>query len=358
MMKPVYARDGSAEFNAWLHNTLLRIADDVERVLGADLTALILGGGYGRGEGGVVHIDGKEMPYNDFDFTLITTRKTGLPLDRLAEVCAPYARELGIHVDFSRPLTLRDVKAWPHWLVWHDLLNGHVALKGPEDVLRRHAPEWLNEPLPPVEAAKLLLNRGTGVLWALRVVRQVEPSPDPDFVRRNHYKCALSLGDALLICFRRYTVKYSGRDEIFEELERNEPRVAALDLSPLYKEALRFKFRPDLFASDMLTEKELCAMAQRWGRVFLLVEQERTGRVWKSLDEYVAWRGVREPAEHTLTGTARNIVRNAQMGMLSRRYPREALYRKLPVLLGLSSGNVKDWARESHEYLRVWDRFN
>lgn len=357
-MTPIYAVDGSATFNASLHETLLRIAERVEESLGNNLVALILGGGYGRGEGGLVQQDGIERPYNDLDFTLLVARKSRVAWDRLHEIGKCFARELGIHVDFSRPLTVSDVEHWPQWLMWYDLLNGHVVLKGPKDILTGHAPSALKGPLPAIEATRLLLNRGTGLLWALRVVRGVEPPPDEDFVRRNFYKCALALGDALLITYGRYTTAYRGRDLILADLNRTEPAVAAFQLTALYDEALRFKFRPDLVAPHTPDEQSLQQLAQVWGQIFLHVENVRTHRTWSSLRQYVQWRGIRETDQHGFRLLGRNLVRNLQMKRLSCTYPREALYVRLPVLLGLVEGQVQDWPKETHIFLDVWNRFN
>ncbi len=357
-MTHMYSGDGSIAFNERLHETLLRVADQVEEALGGNLVALVLGGGYGRGEGGVVQQNGVERPYNDLDFTLLVARKSRVKWKRLRDIGEYFAKELEIHVDFSRPLTLADVERWPHWLMWYDLLNGHVVLRGVSDILTRHAPSKLQEPLPAIEGTRLLLNRGTGLLWALRVVRGIESSPDEDFVRRNYYKCALALGDALLIGHRSYTTAYRGRDRLVAALERSEPNVAAFHLGTLYDEALRFKFRPDRVDGQVPSERALKTLAQAWGSVFLHVETVRTGRAWPSFREYVLWKGTREADQHGLKRCARNVVRNLQLGRLSWRYPREALYARLPVLLGLVEGSVRDWPQETGNYLRVWDRFN
>ena len=151
--------------------------------LGDNLTALILGGGYGRGEGGVILVDGAEMPYNDLDLTLMVGRKSKIPWTSLQSVGNTFAKEFHIHVDFSRPLTIQDVEKWPNWLMWHDLVNGHVVLKGPSDILISHAPLAVREQLPTIEGTRLLLNRGAGLLWALKIVRNSEKEPDNSFYK-------------------------------------------------------------------------------------------------------------------------------------------------------------------------------
>lgn len=357
-MRPTYAQHASARFNDWLHEVLQRLTADVQRALEENLVALILGGGYGRGEGGIICDDGIERPYNDLDLTLVVRRKRRCPWDRLDEIKKRYETELGIEIDFSRPLTIGDIKRWPHWLMWYDLLHGHVVLAGPPDILTAHAPARLNDPPPTIEATRLLLNRGAGLLWAERIVRRIESPPDDDFVRRNYFKCALALGDALLIVHRRFATPYRGRDARLERLMAERSDVAALELASLYRAALQFKFRPDRAPDGSLDRTRLRGLGERWGAVFLYVERHRTGRAWSTLSDYVRWSGLREPEQHTPVRLVRNVIRNRQLGLWSWRYPREQLYRRLPVLLGLTDASVSDWATETGRFLDIWRRFN
>jgi hypothetical protein len=355
---PTYSEHGSKEFNDGLHRSLEQIADEVQSALAGNLVALILGGGYGRGEGGVIRTGTQEMPYNDLDFVVVVNSKSKLPTEKLRTISNKFGQLLSIHVDFSRPLTLSEIERWPCTLMWQDLLLGHVVLKGQSDVLEQHAPPGLRQPLPAVEATRLLLNRGAGLLWALRVQLGTEQPPDRDFVRRNYYKCALSLGDALLITYRRYTTQYRGRDEILDGLIRDEPQLTPLDLKELYREALTFKFTPDSVTAPAFNEQELKLLAQKWGEVFLAIERMRSGIAFKSLKDYVDWKGIREKDQHSVSSVGRNVARNLQMKRLSWRYPREGLYRSLPGLLGLVREVNQDWPKESHDFLEIWKRFN
>jgi hypothetical protein len=357
-MNVVYAREGSEEFNNRLHAVLLRIGVDVATAMGENLVALLLGGGYGRGEGGVLTTPGGELPYNDLDFTLVVKHKGATPWPSLKAISERYGDELKIHVDFSRPLTLKDIRNWPHWLMWYDLVHGHVVLYGEPDILRRHAPVSLLEPLPLIEAVRLLLNRGAGLLWALRVLKGLEKEQDKDFVRRNYYKCALALGDALLMAYGRYTSVYYGRDARLSSLREKHAEIAAFDLDALYREALRFKFKPADCPVEGFDEARLGQLAIRWGAIFLHVERMRTSHRWASLAAYTQWRGLREKDQHTPEKILRNLVRNREMGRWSWRYPREELYRQLPVLLSLTPGTILDWDAASASFLKTWDRFN
>ena len=357
-MNTIYADHGSNEFNARMHEVCTRIGDAVKRAVGDNFVALLLGGGYGRGEGGVVRVSGMEQPYNDLDFTLIVKRKNRVPWDKLNHISEKFEKEIHIDVDFSRPLTLRDVRNWPHWLMWHDLLNGHIVTAGDADVLSANAPVSLKARLRPIEATRLMLNRGAGLLWALRVARGTEPEPDNDFIRRNYYKCILAMGDALLIAHGRFATPYRGRDERIFKLEKDFSAIAVFQLGTLYEEALRFKFQPDVLPDSTFSETVLIDLSKRWGAVFLHVEKVRTGREWFSLTQYVKWGGLREIEQHSLKKIARNLVKNRQIGIWSWRYPRESLYIQLPVLLGLTDRRAQDWPEESARFLEIWDRFN
>lgn len=353
-----YAPFATPEFNGRLHESLMLLARDVRGAVGDNLLALVLGGGYGRGEGAVVRRDGRERPYNDLDLALVV-RAPRLAADPLDAVRAHYEAELGIQVDFSRPLTVRDIRRWPSCLMWQDFLNGHVTLEGPPDVLSRNAPSRLREPLPAIEATRLLLNRGAGLLWAWRVVREFEEAPDDDFVRRNYHKCALALGDALLIAYGRFTTRYQGRECRLRWLERERLAVARLDLGSLYQQALAFKFAPDEFPPQPPHRGEMRELERRWSDVLLHVESLRTGRAWDSAEDYAAWTGLREPEQHRLSRLPRNLARNLQSGVLSTRYPREALYRELPRLLGVARGpHGGAWNDASAAFLEIWKRCN
>jgi len=354
----VYASHASAEFNARLDAVLRRLTADTATELGRELVVLVLGGGYGRGEGGVVVRDGREQPFNDLDLTIVVRHRRRVPLARLDPICRRYAGELGIHVDFSRPLTPADVRRLPHWLMWQDLVNGHIELAGPPGWLRAHAPPRILEPLPAIEATRLLLNRGAGLLWAMRVVDGLEPEPDEGFVRRNWYKCALALGDALLIAHRRHATPYRGRDERLAARAREDPEVAGLDLLELYRRALGFKFRPDLAPAVPETREALAGLAALWAAVLLHVETVRTRRCWEDLDDYVQWPGLREPEEHTPGKVLRNLAHGLRRRRPSLRYPREELYTALPALLGQAGELPPDWDRASRDFLATWSRFN
>ena len=50
----LYARHASVDFNARMQGWLTSLSGEVRQAMGENLIALVLGGGYGRGEGGVL----------------------------------------------------------------------------------------------------------------------------------------------------------------------------------------------------------------------------------------------------------------------------------------------------------------
>ena len=345
-----YAPRASAEFNARLEASLVVLADDFRRTLGDDLVALVLGGGYGRGEGAVVRRDGVEHPYNDLDLMLVVRPGHRIDRRRVAALQERHEALLGLEIDVGRLLTVEDIARWPCWLMWHDLVTRHQVLHGPPNVLTAHAPARVYEPLPVVEGTRLLLNRGAGLLWALRVARRIEAAPDDDFARRNFYKCALALGDALLIAHRRFTSRYEGRDARLRELLDTQPAVSPI--IGLYEKALLFKLSPDQLPAHAPQEDELDALARDWWRVFVTVENVRTEGRYDTPAATLADTKPREPALSQPSRWARNLLHNLRNGRLSVSYPRERLYRALPPLL-LERGETT-WPAAGEAFLRAW----
>ena len=64
-----YTVDGSDALEARLRELCDRVLREVRKVVPArKLEGLLLAGGYGRGEGGVLHTPDGDLPYNDLDF--------------------------------------------------------------------------------------------------------------------------------------------------------------------------------------------------------------------------------------------------------------------------------------------------
>jgi len=352
----ILAAHASPRFNGRLARRLARLAGELAHAAGPDLLAVVLGGGYGRGEGGVRVEGGVEQPYNDVDLFVVMAGARRWPHGTLERLARLRENGLGVPVDVGRPLTVEAVAAWPAWLMWHELLHGHVVLHGPADVLTAHASPAAWGPPPAIEATRLLLNRGAGLLWAWRVVRGADTGTDPDFVRRNRMKAEQALGDAWLIACGRHRTALAGRADDLATLCRERPDAAARTDDSAYRAALAFKLRPDTPPLAQPAEDGLADTAGRWRSTFLYLEAERAGRPFSDPDDYAAWPALREPTSGAL-GTLANLARGARLGRPSWRHPREALYRELPLLLEGPGAFPDAWARRGARFLDAWRRF-
>jgi len=354
-MTATLAPAGSPHFNRELASTLESLGRAMRARFGPSLVALVLGGGYGRGEGAVRHVDGRERAYNDLDLFAVSTART---LSGVDEVCRPFAERLGVHVDVGRPLRVEEIRRWSPALMWYDLVHGHRVVVGDAGILRDNVPGRVRRELPAHEAVRLLLNRGMGLLWALRVAHGVAPAPegDADFVRRNAFKTMLALGDAPLIAHGRYVSAAAGRGSRFVHLSREHAPVAALGVEAAFMRALRFKVDPDRFAGPVGREA-LGDLALAWERVLLYVDGVRAGAAWRDLDGFCSARPCREPGAGHWTRWPANAARNLSSGRLSVTHPRERLYRELPRLLAGAGAPTAGWAAASADALSRWRRF-
>lgn len=205
---------------------ILGVRADLDRLAIPGLAGVVLGGGYGRGEGGVKP-DGTLS--NDLDFFAIaaegaTDRDAAAIAAALSPLGADWTSRLGIDVDFTAKAPFR-LRHDADRLMVQELLRGHADVWGASGTtLFAGIPLRDASELPWTEAIRLLANRGMGLLFAR------EPARSPDFTARNIMKAVLGSGDARLIA--RHAYRW-----------RAEDRAAALSL-PAYSRALEWKFRP------------------------------------------------------------------------------------------------------------------
>jgi len=352
-----YAWHGSAAFDDFIESQLKELAEDTAVALGDNLDALILAGGYGRGEGGIVVLNGCERPYNDLDLIPVLKSQDQKAESLLLPISRKYAGRLGIHVDFSRPLTRAAIGRLPHKLMWQDLLHGHIVISGDQEILIKHMPSLMRETLPMIEASHLLLNRGAGLIWSIGILEGYIENSESDFVRRNYFKAALALGDALLIAHGRHQTAYRGRDRLLEKLADEVSFPYRQELLPLYNRSLVFKFSPDQESGFKADLSLIRSLAEMFVAVFLYIEGRRMHKSFICAAEYCASDVVREASEHALKKLPRNLYYNLKSGRLSLLYPRDRLYRLMPALLS-SSSKESGWQHRCHAFLSTWEKFN
>ncbi|MEK6976216.1 MAG: hypothetical protein AABY18_07730 [Candidatus Thermoplasmatota archaeon] len=193
------------------------------------LRALILTGGFARGEGGVR--DG--APQNDYD--LVAVRGFGPPRVPYARMRADLEKRLGLHVD------LATVAAWRLPRVGRSVFWYETALRGRvlwgEDLLGR-VPVRDPKDLDPREGLRLLANRAAGLLLATEAASE-------DAVRLQAAKALLASFDAELLAAGHFAPSQRERWVLFQGLlatHKVAPRL--LPTVRAWQWAYRFKLDP------------------------------------------------------------------------------------------------------------------
>lgn len=312
------------------------LAEDSASVPG--LRALMLGGGYGRGEGGVFTAApgvGSEL-FNDLEFYLFAESSPRALMNRWVH---EGEQRVGLEIEIKAMAPSRFAQARPS-MFFYDLLNGHVHVAGdaswvaslPADLSRAEA-------IPPDEAGRLLVNRGMSLLRCLRWARGELPLPD-GFCARITGKLKLALADAALCSEGRY--HWSCR-------ERNKRLSAVAEAPPdwdrmvaWHGEGVEFKLHPhrrDGEPGDQWTA--LDDLRRTWLSTFLWVESRRLGENFRTAEDYGNFRGKLFPAEKpwsNMLRRMRDLRRPQRTPFALGDHPRAAIWRSLALLLDGGSG--------------------
>lgn len=225
-----------------------RVERDLEAItaiiasaLGKNLAALLLVGGYARGEGGRQGDGPDAAPFNDYD--LVAVLRSSDPEGRaLTAIAASDAtRKVGLEVDLW-PITVAELRVAPPTLFWLDVALGSVrVLLGDPSVLDGVARITVRD-VPLEEAARLLANRATGL--ALSRLED-DATRDPMRAARHVYKAIIACGDARLLAAGAYSAKVVDRAAALERLA--DRGLVNADLAGAYRAAAMFRARPDRF---------------------------------------------------------------------------------------------------------------
>lgn len=339
---PRFTVDGSAELEAHLARTCERIAAGVRGLVPSQkLEALLLGGGYGRGEGGVLQTEAGDQPYNDLEFYVCINgnrhwneRRFGHALHVLGEILTPQA---GIEVEF-RITSLAELRQGGVSMFSYDLVSGHRWLVGDESLLEECRHHLDAEDIPLAEATRLMMNRCSGLLLAAeRLGRTQFTAADADFVARNIAKAQLGAGDAMLTAYGQYHWSVRERQRRFERLVHCERLPWLSELVQHHAEGTEFKLHPhrNVTSREALAERHtlvtgLCR------EVWLWLEQIRLGTTFRSVRQYVDApinKCPHAPAWRNVLVNAKWFGPAAALRPRAWRHPRERVLNALALLL-------------------------
>ena len=233
----------SREIETLLDGMLPQLAAEIDALRLPGLAGVVLGGGYGRGEGGILRTPEGDKLYNDLDFFVFADHADKGELARidgeLTKLAKPWEERLGVAVDFGPAKNLSALRNVARTLMFQELLHGWRPVWGNVE-LEKLLPDLPPGSLPFTEAARLLLNRGMGLVFAAE--RLLAGSDDHDFIVRNMNKAVLGGGDAMLIAAGRYRWPGSERTVEFRRLCAEEKLPARY--ADMYDSAYRFKLEP------------------------------------------------------------------------------------------------------------------
>lgn len=225
-----YVHGDAPKADAIVDRMIAEVGREITELNIPHLAGVVLGGGYGRGEGGVfIDENGNESLSNDLDFFAITDacateNDINAITAALSPISARWTRELGVDVDFSPPKTPWRLQHDQDRLMVQELIHGYFDVAGKRGNELFACVELRDaSALPWTEAVRLLVNRGAGLLFA-------NETDDLKFVARNINKCVLGCGDAVLVVQQAYSW-------------RIEQRTMKL-CQALYAKAVSWKFRP------------------------------------------------------------------------------------------------------------------
>lgn len=242
-----YTLTGSPEFDELIDRQLNLVTEEILNLIPEkDIAAILLGGGYGRGEGGVLIEDGKEYLYNDYDLFVILKNVSYLAKreyqKKIHFIHQKFTPLFKIDVDVGPLQTVNAISKAPHYMMWYELKNGHKVLWGNQSI-KNYFPAYPDENMPIMEAYRLLLNRGVGLLLCKEHFETYTETESQEFILRNIRKAQLAMGDAFLIKKKIFHFSYQKRDEIFTKL-KDDQDLTKLGIFDYYKTAYEFKERP------------------------------------------------------------------------------------------------------------------
>jgi hypothetical protein len=375
--KAHFTVDGSRALEEHLARTCEKVREGVLGLIPADrLEALILGGGYGRGEGGVLKTEDGERPYNDLEFYVLikgscrrNEKQYLTELQRLAHRLEP---EAAVEIEFKIISRDKLERSQPS-MFFYDLAVGHRLLAGSNTIWDECGHHLRPQNIPLSEAARLLMNRCSGLLFSLdKLTRPVFDEEAADFVGRNHAKAQLAFGDVILAAYGQYHSSCRERSNRLERLSADDGCSLLPEARQYHRMGVEFKLHPHRSHGK---RKELAAQQSRLTafaqELWLWLEKRRLARTFSTALEYA-----RSPVNKCPeTGGMRNALVNAATfgtsalrGRKRFRYPRERLLEALALLLwhpeeiALIQERLNTQAGDFPElveaYAVMWRRFN
>ena len=218
-----------------------------------DVVAILVNGGFGKGEGSVKRVNGHVIPLNDYDIVVITKRPHK-SLSFHSDTLENFAESLGIHLDIDliwMPL-LRFVS---RRLYWYDIKFGSKVIYGDEKVIRFIPLNYGDNP-PLNEGLRLLFHRMAGLVEFFNplYIRDECNRRQSELIIYNSIKAILACCESLLILAHKWHTSCRERCYTFSMCYKNNfPELAHIipDLPDAIVDACLFRLYPSF---DVFTD--------------------------------------------------------------------------------------------------------
>ncbi len=380
-MTPRFTIDGSPELESSLAGTCDRVGAVARRIIpGGRLGALVLGGGYGRGHGGVLKTPEGDQPYNDLEFYVFTRGNRLADERRYAGVLGgaetTLSQAAGLHIEFKLE-SLERLQRAPVSMFSYDMVSRHRVVLGEPDFFRKCEDHREAAAIPSAEATRLLFNRCTGLLLCRERFQKPGFGPaEGDFVYRNIAKAWLALGDAILALRHQYHWDCRERQRRLRGLTAAGDESWFKEVVELHDRGIKFKLYPLRTTLGAEELEALHAQASQLAlKVWLWLESQRLGCSFSTPRDYCLSR----VPKCEIAPAWRNYLLNVKMfggrpvfDRMAWRYPRERLLNSLPLLLwnGSQFGPAEarhlqaqlrtpasDWGGFVDAYKTIWARY-
>jgi hypothetical protein len=352
-------------------------------MLGMHMCSLVLVGGFGRGEGSVRWVDDKLRVVNDYDLLIIVDKMLTKVRyrDSLAQVAKHLARSLDLRALDLGIIPIQSLSTLPCTIYNYELREGHKVLYGDVD-LKSHMPCYNPRDIPLFEGARLLFNRGGGLL--LSMVQCSTLDWDEQLVWNfaiEHQKALLAMGDCILLLTGQYHYSYSERLSRISLVDWSLV-PGEIDLSAQYRDALRKKLVPNFQGyMDCDLRDAWFDLQTQYEAFYRMFEGRRLSVSIESWKDYFHLQSHRAALVNLSTSVI-NFIKLVESfglhrGIIAWQGTRDwdrFLMRLLPLLLfsirqrcvdvellaatwewlGVTSADVKGWLNQVSRFLTIW----
>ncbi len=349
------------------------ITHQVREGIGYDhILSIILLGGYGRGEGGVVRENHTEQVFNDYDLYIIV--KDYIPITKhfrtlIQQIASHCSQAVGIEVDLFA-LKLSTYKKLPIGLMNYEAKYGSRIIFGAPELIQE-MPDYNLSEIPLVEGTRLLLNRGALLIYCRALLfKKISLTKEEHRICIKYlFKAQLAMGDTLLLHHGLYSIPYIEKRQTIQSISQSYyPRFN--ELKACYLEAIHFKFDIDFsLYEDKSLQEWFGSLSELFLDYYVWFEAQRLSLPFSNINEYL--NTILIHAQHQpLHKQLRNILINLRSFGCPRfyqfrwliAYPREKLYALFPYLISNTWIEAipvmkKLMGVKSSSYQELFDRF-